>query len=143
MELVAPPVPVLLVLSLRCGSKQYRAVQGGGTKFLKHLSFCLAGSSSVHSFAVAELWKGRKYSFTFMPIPQQSKGHMRNGSSHAENVKEQDLHVIFVFLWCWVLFTHSCVCCVDHALFLLPKQVKKGGFMISVENKLDVIFFTF
>lgn len=89
--------------------------------FLKHLLCSLLFTALLWQ---PELWKGR--SFTFMPMPQQSKGHMRNGSSNAENVKEQDLHVILVFLLCWVLFTHSCVCSDDCALFLLAKQVKKG-----------------
>lgn len=73
-----------------------------------------------------------------MPMPQQSKGHVRNGSSNAENVKEQDLHVILVvFLWCWVPFTHS------HAQVPSGKAREKCGFLWSLYKKAWCDFFHF
>lgn len=83
--------------------KPQRAIQGSGTHTFKALPFLLVSWLLFgYSFAMTarELWERREYSFTFMPVPQQRKSHMKNGSSNAENVKEQDLNVVLVTFLC-------------------------------------------
>lgn len=63
--------------------------------FLKHLLYsCLADSSSVHSFAVAaRVMEGEEIQ---LYIHAHATAEQR---PYAENVKEQDLHVMLCSFW--------------------------------------------